>query len=109
LESVVRLDGTKARVLMLRSGVDENILLSLAAYDPGANSVMAAPFCIPDIAVTRYAFPDTRVVVRVPLFVMPTPLNKRSKVAELANTFWGHPRKRESTGESAKIRSGLRI
>ena len=69
---------------------------------------MAKPFCIPDMAVTTYAFPDTRLAVKVPLAVMPDPVNEKSNV-EFANRFWAPVSTKRTTGNAAIILDEVRI
>jgi len=100
---------TKARPPKLRKGLDENTSLLLAAYVPGARRVIAEPFCIPDIEVTRYSSPDTKVAAKVPLLEMPVPLNEKSNVTEFANRFWAPVSTKKSTGNAAKSLDDVRI
>jgi len=75
--------------------------LLLPTYAPGANSVLAKPFCIPEIEVTIDSVPDTSVAVNMPLAEMPVPVNEKSNV-ESANTFWVPASNKITTGNAAK-------
>lgn len=107
------MDKTKARPPRVRNGLDEKILLLLSANAPGGKRVMAEPFCIPEIEVTRYSLPDTRVAVNVPLPEKEVPppilLNVKPKVAESANTFWVPASNKKRTATAAKILDDRRI
>jgi len=100
---------TKARPPKVRNGLDENMSLLFPAYAPGARRVIAEPFCVPDIEVTRNSLPDTKVAVNVPLLEMPAPLNEKSNVTEFANRFWAPVSKKNSTGNAAKSLDDVRI
>jgi hypothetical protein len=108
------LDRTKARPPKLRNGLEENTSLLLPAYAPGARRVIAEPFCVPDIDVTRNSLPDTKVAAKVPRLEMTVPLvavsvNLKLKVTEFANRFWAPVSKKKSTGNVAKSLDDVRI
>src|ERR1700722_15437763 len=92
-----------------KNGPDVNTSLLFPAYAPGARRVIAKPFCVPAIEVTRNSLPDTSVAVRLPLLEMPDPLNEKSNVTEFANRFWAPVSKKNSTGNATKSLDDVRI
>lgn len=75
--------------------------LLLPTYAPGANRVLAKPFCIAEIEVTINSLPDTSVAVNMPLAEMPVPVNEKSNV-ESANPFWVPASNKITTGIAAR-------
>jgi len=69
---------------------------------------MEKPFCIPDIEVTKYSVPDTKLAEKVPLAVTPDPVNEKSNV-ELANKFWAPVSTKRRTGNATSILDEVRI